>query len=108
MHVPGIIENGKVINDDKLFTEACRQDVEFFERHPDRVYRARPAHALERFQYQDIKFDETRHQPAAIVKRWVRNGLMFMTREYVGAPVGVDLYSLDDDFLRRLFEPTLH
>src|SRR5262252_1487408 len=93
---------------DRLVTTVVgAQDIEFFEEHPDRVYRVRPAHPLEidEFRCQYV-VDETRFQPAVVVKQSRSNGYQFMARMLVGAPKGIDLFKVGDALARRIFERT--
>jgi hypothetical protein len=109
MHVPGIIEDGKVVNHDRLVSVVGKQDIDFFDAHPDRTYRARPADPMEVFEFRNVAVvDEAQYQPAIIVKRWRHNGYEFLTRQLRGAPRDINLYALGDEYLRVIFEPTLH
>jgi hypothetical protein len=108
MHVPGIIEGGRVINENALVTVTCKEDMDFFDLYPKRVYRARPAHPMEIFWHRECYPPIDGHRPAVITKFWRRNGIRFYTRLYRLAPLGIPLRELGDAYLSRIFEPTLH
>jgi hypothetical protein len=97
------------MNHDQLVSTVGAQDIEFFEKHPSRTYRVRPAHALEIYEFRHrYVVDETHFQPAIIVKHYHHNGYQFLSRMLVGAPKDVDLYAVSEDLAQQLFEPTRH
>jgi hypothetical protein len=108
MYVPGIIENGKVVNENALVTVTCQEDMQFFDLYPERVYRARPAHPMEIFWYRHCYPPIDGQCPAVITKFWRKKGIRFYTRLYRLAPAGIPLRELGDEYLRPIFEPVLH
>jgi hypothetical protein len=95
---------------DDLATEVGAQDEEFFDKNPGRAYRVRPAdpRELDEILCDRRVFNEERHQPAIIVKRFFRNGYELMTRKLFGAPKDVNLCDVGEELARSLFEPALH
>jgi hypothetical protein len=81
-------------------------DEKFFRDNPDRTYRVRPAEPQEVLELKGQNVvDEDRHQPAVVVKFWRQNGYELLARILVGAPKGINLYTVSEETARKVFEP---